>query len=518
MSQSDDDSRPDPTLPGWEKCFFGFGMSVYGFGMVGAVVLAVTTLRPVDLTATGVGLIMSCLLGLLVVHVFLAGRDLQRRWIIATSQLQRVMVWQAGIASATMTFLYTTRLLPGKESTAHKDLITSSIIVSAFWLIASSGVLFLEPVRHRYELLEIKQSHETSGRTIMGKQGNNTITAPTRSERAAKFAGRFGVVLYTVVVAISPVWAMVSFRPWHQWLGIIIAGWAVSAVFIGLTWRLMWEISRKEQFEYVRIEQFQRIVLWHAGIAAVAITFAYTGLLGEKKEETQAFLEPAVLIAAFWLVASIGSLLLEPIRYNRKLSLFNLDRKNATVATVTLQELLAAAERVGVTLRRVTSSEANLYVWATPADEVVYIGKQTSAGRLEDEQNWIRGDPGYNVLSGIVTLLRVNRAQLHPLHYATSDYDRERWSTIRNEYDWSGSAFDAVDEWHDSPSVKQVENMLVRIAVRYGAPIGNSQFASQWENPIGTIPDTLAVLALTDAPDFAIPPYEPAVQRVEDGS
>jgi hypothetical protein len=53
---------------------------------------------------------------------------------------------------------------------------------------------------------------------------------------------------------------------------------------------------------------------------------------------------------------------------------------------------------------------------------------------------------------------------------------------------------------------EQVEKLLVRIVVRYGVPIGNSQFASQWEKPIGTVPDTLAALAVCYDPSFKIPP------------
>jgi hypothetical protein len=62
---------------------------------------------------------------------------------------------------------------------------------------------------------------------------------------------------------------------------------------------------------------------------------------------------------------------------------------------------------------------------------------------------------------------------------------------------------------HAGPSAAEVEKLLVRIAVRYGAPIGNSQFASQWEDPIETVSDTLAVLAVDSDPSFVIPPRTP---------
>jgi hypothetical protein len=63
------------------------------------------------------------------------------------------------------------------------------------------------------------------------------------------------------------------------------------------------------------------------------------------------------------------------------------------------------------------------------------------------------------------------------------------------------------------PTVEEVEQILVRTHIRTGRLIGNSQFASQWETPIGTYPDTLAALVADAARTLNIIP-----QRTDRGS
>lgn len=169
------------------------------------------------------------------------------------------------------------------------------------------------------------------------------------------------------------------------------------------------------------------------------------------------------------------------------------------VAILTFPALIEAANRVGVDLHTV-SSDGNLYVWHTPVPEraVIYIGKSASDKRLADEETWRDGaDPKYNIRSGIVSLLRANEAEKQALYYDPDTFDAGRWRKLRE--DWDGDAFLYLDEAlpdGEALTAEDVEQLLVRIAIRYGVPIGNSQFASQWENPIGSIPDTLAVLAV----------------------
>ncbi len=62
------------------------------------------------------------------------------------------------------------------------------------------------------------------------------------------------------------------------------------------------------------------------------------------------------------------------------------------IATLAVDTLLTAAARVGVTVTR-AEVDGNLYVWHTPEDDVVYIGKSASNKRTADERRWRELDP-----------------------------------------------------------------------------------------------------------------------------
>lgn len=111
-----------------------------------------------------------------------------------------------------------------------------------------------------------------------------------------------------------------------------------------------------------------------------------------------------------------------------------------------------------------------------------------------------------------MALLRVNQAVPQNLYYDPNTFDARKWRNFRDRDSWSGAALDYLDKALPPGaklSEEQVEQLLVRIAVRYGVPIGNSQFASQWENPIGSAPDTLAVMAVSYDSSFVIPAPQP---------
>lgn len=167
------------------------------------------------------------------------------------------------------------------------------------------------------------------------------------------------------------------------------------------------------------------------------------------------------------------------------------------IATLTVDQLLSAAARVGVSLTP-TATEGNLYLWHTPAREVVYIGKSASDKRVNDERKWREYDPRDWIYSGIVTLLRANHAELQPLHYDSAAYDAAVWRSRVDSDKWTGPAIIALQEDLATRSLTstEVETLLIRIGVRYGTPLGNSRDASQWENPIGTTADTLAAIAV----------------------
>lgn len=180
------------------------------------------------------------------------------------------------------------------------------------------------------------------------------------------------------------------------------------------------------------------------------------------------------------------------------------------VATLAVPTLIGAARRIGVELHEVNSG-GNLYIWHTPPPEqaVVYIGKSASDKRLNEERGWRDGlDAKAEIVSGIVTLLRVNRAVPKYFRYNPDTFDASKWRGLRDKGSWSGPGLDYLDKalpvGAKLPDA-EVEQLLVRIAVRYGVPIGNSQFASQWEGPIGSAPDTLAAMAVYNDSSFVIP-------------
>jgi hypothetical protein len=187
------------------------------------------------------------------------------------------------------------------------------------------------------------------------------------------------------------------------------------------------------------------------------------------------------------------------------------------VATLAVPTLIEAAHRIGVELHKVNSG-GNLYVWHTPPPEeaVVYIGKSASDKRPNEERGWRDGlDTKAEIVSGIVALLRVNRAVPQHLYYDPNTFDASKWRNFRDRDSWTGAALDYLNKALPPGaklSEEQVEQLLVRIAVRYGVPIGNSQFASQWEGPIGSAPDTLAVMAVSYDSSFVIPTPHPEAE------
>lgn len=177
------------------------------------------------------------------------------------------------------------------------------------------------------------------------------------------------------------------------------------------------------------------------------------------------------------------------------------------VKALHMDTLLAAAARVGVVLSP-TTEPGDLYAWATPQREVVYLGKSDSPTRVRDEEGWRHLDPSAEIVSGIVLLLRVNHAHCEAFTYDPATFDPTRWQAIVAAGDWGGSAVERLWErlLAGPPTVAEVEELLIRIAVRYGTPLGNSQYHSQWENPIDRPADTLAVLAVDSDPGFTVPP------------
>ncbi|WGW10608.1 hypothetical protein LWF01_10705 [Saxibacter everestensis] len=191
------------------------------------------------------------------------------------------------------------------------------------------------------------------------------------------------------------------------------------------------------------------------------------------------------------------------------------------VITMNLRKLIDIALCGGIALKEVESEAANLYAWTTAELDLLYVGKAASKKRIEDEKHWVQLDHTRQICSGIVPLLKENQAELHPLCYEHQRFAPRRMLATIQEGGWSGpSIAKTLSRLGDgpAPSVEEVEQVMVRIAVRTGSLIGNAQFASQWEGPIGTFVDTVAALAVDAARSDQIVSSGVPIRPNEDGS
>lgn len=166
---------------------------------------------------------------------------------------------------------------------------------------------------------------------------------------------------------------------------------------------------------------------------------------------------------------------------------------------MTIDQMIAIAAGVGIRLEDAPPETANLYAWTDPELHVLYVGKASSKRRLDDEQRWKGLDHANRIVSGFATLLSENDAQPHYFRYEPADFDRAMLTQHVRTQGWEGNAIDSVlERLRDeggAPAPEEVEGILVRLHVRTGRLIGNSQYASQWETPIGSFTDTVAALA-----------------------
>lgn len=167
--------------------------------------------------------------------------------------------------------------------------------------------------------------------------------------------------------------------------------------------------------------------------------------------------------------------------------------------TMTLTELLAIAAGAGVKLERADESQENLYVYADPKDQVLYIGRSKNRTRGRNEER-IK-DEGYanRIGVGFSALIAENRGVRHRFRYEPETFDDQPLRRQIKSEDWKGVPVEELLEYIDVEprgfTIADVEHMLVRIAVCTGRLIGNSQYASQWEKTVNRPPNVAAVIA-----------------------
>lgn len=182
---------------------------------------------------------------------------------------------------------------------------------------------------------------------------------------------------------------------------------------------------------------------------------------------------------------------------------------------MSIDQLLNATAAVGIHLEEATVDIANLYVMVDPDGINLYIGKAASKRRHNDEDNWRRLDYEKYIISGFPVLITENKAKRRPIRYRPERFDGNALMEHVTKHGWQGGAIDIVTaRIHENapPTVEEVEKILIRTHIRTGRLIGNSQFASQWETPIGTYSDTVAALVADAARTFGIIP-----QRTDKG-
>lgn len=194
----------------------------------------------------------------------------------------------------------------------------------------------------------------------------------------------------------------------------------------------------------------------------------------------------------------------------------SVNKEALMVQLMTIDQLLNAAAAVGIHLEDATVDDANLYVITDPEGINLYIGKAASKRRHLEEDSWKEMDYESQIISGFPILAAENDAQRRPLFYSPDRFDGTKLRDHITRHEWSGGAINLVLsrlKEETPPTVEEVEQILIRTHIRTGRLIGNSQFASQWETPIGTYPDTLAALVADAARTLNIIP-----QRTDRGS
>lgn len=170
-------------------------------------------------------------------------------------------------------------------------------------------------------------------------------------------------------------------------------------------------------------------------------------------------------------------------------------------------ELIQTAALAGITLSSSDIAHANLYVICDQAGHNLYVGKANSRRRhVEEEQFPQRFNRKTTIVSGFLHLVEENQAERKPLLFDPLNFDRTKLDSLITKYRWSGDAISTLQSFLSTelltPSL--VEEALIRIHVRAGKLIGNSQHGSQWENPIGKPMDTIAAIAVDEAWNEAV--------------
>lgn len=186
-----------------------------------------------------------------------------------------------------------------------------------------------------------------------------------------------------------------------------------------------------------------------------------------------------------------------------------------TIATVTATDLLNAARAAGIVIDDGEGHDTSphLYIWTTTEDEVLYIGKAASTARTRDEERWTKDFDSHMISVGFLSL--INRHQGIKKTFAFKTVDGR---VLEQALDgWHGASVDNLRAaLHREWEPREIESVLIRMAVLAGVPIANSSSAGQWESYNGRIENTLAAVAVINSDALRVPSLEEAIADAPD--
>ncbi|WP_237209517.1 hypothetical protein [Rothia nasimurium] len=173
---------------------------------------------------------------------------------------------------------------------------------------------------------------------------------------------------------------------------------------------------------------------------------------------------------------------------------------------LSVDELRLWWTKAGFTLEVIEDESVlgDLYLWVTEENQVVYIGSDKTGRRWKNELRWKNEYLRHQISSGFLAMVAENNCHPVRLSYARGSFNSQAIISLIDEYEWNGSYIDSLlkeleDGW--VPSFLQVEEFLIRVAVRGGKLIANTAHASLWETCLGRLSDTMAAIVVNESWD-----------------
>lgn len=170
--------------------------------------------------------------------------------------------------------------------------------------------------------------------------------------------------------------------------------------------------------------------------------------------------------------------------------------------------LIASLDAVGIRLTLIPDDgDYDVYLIVTPSEGTLYIGSATSAGkrrRTRDEAGWV---DAHALDRGSIGLARLGaRHGSKHRRYRLEGIDLEALRALATTKVVDGVLANRLENFDSNypthrDRVRLVERALVRLVIQSGYLIGNSQYASQWEDHWHTLADEIAYLAMWSSRD-----------------